>query len=106
MRSFLAKMGRIWHLPAVRYGLVVVLGVALVGFAGENSLLALLRNKVHISELNSEIEKYNTRSAEDMRQIRELDRNPKAVERIARERYFMKYDDEDIFVLRDNDQTL
>ena len=34
--------------------------------------------------------------------IRELDRNPKAMEKIARERYFMKADDEDIFVLSDD----
>ena len=39
-----------------------------------------------------------------MRQIRALNRNPKAVERIARERYFMKADDEDIYVMRDDSE--
>ena len=39
-----------------------------------------------------------------MRQIRELNHNPKAMERIARERYFMKHEDEDIFVLSDDDR--
>ena len=34
--------------------------------------------------------------------IRELDKDPKAMEKIARERYFMKADDEDIFVLSDD----
>lgn len=96
---------RIWHSSVVKYSLVVVIGVALVGVVGENSLLALLRNKMQISELNKEIEEYNTRSNEDIRQIRELDHNPKAIERIARERYFMKHDDEDIFVLSDDDRT-
>ena len=33
-----------------------------------------------------------------------MDKNPKAMERIARERYFMKADDEDIFVLSDDDR--
>jgi cell division protein FtsB len=28
--------------------------------------------------------------------------NPKAIEKIARERYFMKADDEDVFVLSDD----
>ena len=41
-----------------------------------------------------------------MRQIRELNHNPKAMERIARERYFMKEDDEDIFVLSDDNREL
>ena len=31
-----------------------------------------------------------------------INRNPKNMERIARQRYFMKHDDEDIFVLSDD----
>ena len=34
-----------------------------------------------------------------MKRIRDLERNQKAIEKVARERYFMKTDDEDIFVL-------
>lgn len=105
MRNMLTLAVRIWHSSAVKYSLVVVFGVVMVGFVGENSLLALLRNKIYITELTEEIEKYNARSKEDIRQIRELDHNPKAIERIARERYFMKHDDEDIFVLSDDDRT-
>ena len=33
-----------------------------------------------------------------------LDKDPKAIQKIARERYFMKADDEDIFVLTDDSQ--
>ena len=39
-----------------------------------------------------------------MTRLRELETNPKAIEKIARERYFMKADDEDIFVLSDDQQ--
>ena len=53
-----------------------------------------------------EIEVYESRYQSDMRQILELNRNPKAMERIARERYFMKHDDEDIFVLSDDDRDV
>ena len=105
MRNFMAAVVRIWHLPFVKYGLVIVIGVAVVGFASENSLLALFRNKLYITELDEEINKYNVRTENARRQIRELDHNPKAIERIARERYFMKEDDEDIFVLSDDDRT-
>jgi cell division protein FtsB len=34
-----------------------------------------------------------------------LKRDPKAIEKIARERYFMKADGEDIFVLSDDNQS-
>jgi hypothetical protein len=33
-----------------------------------------------------------------------MDKNPKTMERIARERYYMKEADEDIFVLSDDDR--
>ena len=105
INRFLASVVYVWHLPLVKYGLIVVLGVALVGFVGENSMLAHVRNKHYIGKLTEEIEKYNARSREDIRQLKELNHNPKAIERIARERYFMKYDDEDIFVLSDDDRT-
>ena len=40
----------------------------------------------------------------NMSKLRRLETDPKAIVEIARERYFMKADDEDIFVLRDDSQ--
>ena len=106
MRNFAKAVAHIWHLPFVKYGVITIIGVVLVGFVGENSLLAHLRHKYYISSLSDEISVYNERYQNDMRQIRELNRNPKAMERIARERYFMKQDDEDIFVLSDGERDI
>ena len=86
MRNFAKAVAHIWHLPFVKYGVITIIGVVLVGFVGENSLLAHLRHKYYISSLSDEISVYNERYQNDMRQIRELNRNPKAMERIARER--------------------
>ncbi len=108
MKKWLKKVGegiaRVWHLPFVKYGTICVIGIAVVGFLGENSLMAHLRNVHYIGELNDEIDEYNEHAREDMRKIRELNRNPRAMERIARERYFMKQDDEDVFVLSDDER--
>ena len=49
--------------------------------------------------VKEEISKYEAQHEADSRRLRELKRNPKAIEKIARERYFMKADDEDIYVL-------
>ena len=106
MRNFAKAVAHISHLPFVKYGVITIIGVVLVGFVGENSLLAHLRHKYYISSLSDEISVYNERYQNDMRQIRELNRNPKAMERIARERYFMKQDDEDIFVLSDDERDI
>lgn len=95
---------KFWHLPFMKYAVTVFVGVLFVGFVGENSLLAHIRNVHRISELNDEIAEYNHRNEHDQSQLRRLEDNPKAMEKIARERYFMKTDDEDIFVLSDDDR--
>ena len=96
---------RVWRSQALKYTVVCVLGVLIVGFLDENSVLSHIKNRHRISELEEEIEKYNAEFKRDQAQIRELDKNPKAIEKIARERYYMKADDEDIFILSDDDRT-
>ena len=96
---------KVWRSQALKYTVVCLVGVLIVGFLDENSVMSHLKNRQRISELEDEIEKYNADFRRDQSQIRELDRNPKAMEKIARERYFMKADDEDIFVLSDDDRA-
>ena len=42
MRNFAKAVAHVWHLPFVKYGVITIIGVVLVGFVGENSLLAHL----------------------------------------------------------------
>ena len=93
---------RVWRSQILKYAVVCVAGVLIVGFLDENSLWNHLKNRQRIDELKEEKAHYNAVFERDRAQIRELDRNPKAMEKIARERYLMKADDEDIFVLKDN----
>ena len=95
---------KVLHAQATKYAVVCLLGVLIVGFFDENSIWSHFKNKQRISDLEEEIAKYNSDYERDQAQIRELSRNPKAMEKIARERYFMKADDEDIFVLSDDDR--
>jgi len=97
------QLNRLWGvIRRFKYVIVVVLGIVVVGFVDENSVLRHVQNVHRISELNDEIERYRGSYERDNEQLRMLDRNPKAIEKIARERYFMKADDEDIFVLSDD----
>ena len=95
---------RVWRSQALKYAVVCVAGVLIVGFLDENSLWNHLKNRQRIDELTEEKARYNAAYERDKAQIRELDRDPKAMEKIARERYFMKADDEDIFVLREENE--
>ena len=98
LKTLLAAGGRSRFL---NYALVIMAGVVLVGFVGENSILSHMQNKVRISELDAEIAKYRKLYEIDRQKMDRLDRDPKAIEEIARERYFMKHADEDIFVFNE-----
>ena len=88
-----------------KYLIVLVVGVAVVGFFDENSFMRRMKLDMQISDLEDEISRYKAENEKDTRQLRDLRRNPKAIEKIARERYFMKADDEDIFVLNEGPQS-
>ena len=94
---------RVLRIPALKYIVVTILAVVLIGFVDDNSVWHHIRNKQYIGELEDEIEKYEKLNQSNQAQIRELDSNPKAIEKIARERYFMKTDEEDIFVLSEDE---
>ena len=96
---------RIYHVKALKYILVTLFAIVLVGFVDENSVWKHLRNKQRINELQEEIDRYTEQHKRDNAQIDMLNNDPKAIQKIARERYFMKADNEDIFVLSDDDQT-
>lgn len=101
--SMASRLNMIWNfIGHYKYLIVIVVGVALVGVLDENSFVKRVQYELQISDLKAEIQKYDERNMEDSRRLKELSRNHKAVERIAREQYFMKTDDEDIFVLSDD----
>ena len=105
LTSIKAYVLRMWRSVYFKYAVVCIVGILLVGFLDDNSLWNHFKNLQHIEELSREKEKYNADYQRDQAQIKELNKNPKAMEKIARERYYMKADDEDIFVLSDDKNT-
>lgn len=102
-----SRLSVVWSfISHYKYLVVIVLGVIIVGFIDENSFMRRIQLELQISDLKSNIEKYNKQYQDDSRQLREIRRNPKTIEKIARERYFMKADDEDIYVLSDDEKPL
>ena len=41
----MAAVVKVWNLPFIKYAVITIVGVVLVGFVGKNSLMAHLRNK-------------------------------------------------------------
>lgn len=94
-----------YFLSKFKYHIVIILGVLVVGVLDENSFTKLIKYAYQIQDLKAEIAKYETQYRQDTELLKEIKRNPNAMAKIARERYFMKADDEDIFVLSDDEQA-
>lgn len=94
------KLSVFWNfLSRNKYLITSVIGVAVVGFIDENSFMKRIEYELQISQMKDEIMKYEAQNEKSTKALQELQRDPKAIEKIARERYFMKADDEDIYVL-------
>lgn len=85
-----------------RYWIVAILGVLIVGVLDENSFMKRVKLEMQINDLKMQIADFNTQYEEAEMKLKQLRMNPKAITKIARENYFMKADDEDIFVLSDD----
>ena len=86
-----------------KYLLTILLIALIVGVVDEDSFLNRHPRRVRIETLKHEIDHYKQQFTEADNKIHELENNPKAVEKIARERYHMKRFDEDVFVFENEE---
>ena len=87
-----------------KYWLVIIIGLLIVGVLDENSFIKRIQYSMQKNELKEQIEEFDKEHQRNKAQLHELRRDPATIRKIARERYFMKTDDEDIFVLSDDEQ--
>lgn len=89
-----------------KYLITFLIIVLIVGVVDEDSFLNRHPRRVRIETLQQEIANYKHQYDVADKKIRELENNPKAVEKIARERYLMKRADEDVFVFADTQEEV
>lgn len=82
-----------------KYLITIVLGLLVVCVLSDNSFVHLMQLNMRKSDLETEIAKYKKQNDEAAKELRVLKHDKNIVEKVARERYFMKKDDEDIFVI-------
>lgn len=76
--------------------------IAVMVFLDKNDLITTLERKKELQELELSKEHYNKELVE-LRKIKtNLESDPAVIERLAREKYLMKRDNEDIFLSEDN----
>ena len=95
------KLSVIWSfIGRHKYWVVTVIFLLIIGVFDENSLIRRFEHRREIHVLKTEIERYRQRYEEDSKMLKEITGNKDALEKVARERYLMKQENEDIFVFQ------
>ncbi len=89
----------------LKYVVAFAIFAIAITFFGESSLINRYAQKEEIYKLSNSIEEYQRKFQEDKAMLNSLKTDPEALKRVARERYYMKTEDEDIFVIEDVEDT-
>lgn len=94
------KLNMIWdYISHYKYLITFIVGFTVVFVTDENSLRQHILYRLQIMRLQEEVQKFKERHDDEMRLLRGMRKGGDSYAKIARERYYMKTDDEDIFVL-------
>lgn len=81
-----------------KYVLTTILFLLIIGVLDKNSLIRRFEHKRQIYTLEQEIRKYEAQRDRDSKLLKEITANPDEMEKVARERYLMKKENEDVYV--------
>lgn len=84
-----------------RYALTALVFVAWIAFFDQNNLITQIQYRLQLNQLEKEKAFYQGEIKGIQKDMNELQQNPKSLEKFAREKYMMKKDDEEIFVIVD-----
>lgn len=102
-KNHVEQLKRVWgYIRRHKYLITVGTFLLIIGVLDENSLIQRFSHHTEIRALKSEIQRYKKQYDRDSRLLKEISTNPEALEKVAREKYFMKKDNEDIYVFEED----
>ncbi len=99
----IAVLKKIKAVVTNKYLLAIAVYVFLSFFVMQNTYIDRFENRNKIRELNSQIEAYEKQIETCQKKMDELNTNKSNLERFAREEYFMKRKNEEVFIIYDED---
>jgi len=81
-----------------KYWIVLVLFLLIIVVASDNSLVKRVVQKREIRALQEQIDGYSTQKRENEKLLNDLNNDSLIIDRIAREKYNMHREDEDLFL--------
>lgn len=92
-------MKRLLELIKNKYFIAIVAFGVWMLFFDKNDMLSQYEYHVEVNKLQQEKDFYLKETASVKKDLKELDSNLNSAEKFAREKYFMKKDNEDVFVI-------
>ena len=88
----------------LKYVIALLVFIVAIGFVGESSIVNRIGQQQEIARLKGEIDEYNRKFNQDKKTLDALKHDPEAIKEVARSRYYMKTDNEDIFIVEDDEE--
>ena len=80
-----------------RYSATALMGLFWVMFISDIDLIFIVKENTKLQAIRKELSGTQLKNNELRLQLEEIDNNPAILERVARERYFMKRPEEEVF---------
>lgn len=74
-----------------------------VGFIDDNNIIAQVRSRLRLAEVNREREFYMRETQQSAEDLKLLQNDRELLEKFARERYLMKRENEEVFIFTTED---
>lgn len=82
-----------------KYLITVLVFLAFIVFIDENNIIRRVEYEMQIREIKSEIRHYRKLSEDSQRKLDKLNSSKAELERVAREEYLMKKENEDVYIV-------
>jgi cell division protein FtsB len=89
-----------------KYGLVIILFLIITFIIGDSNIYKRYAYDEKIRMLENEIKEYRKEIEVNRKKLEDLHTNQERLERFAREEYLMKKQDEDLFIIPENNKSL
>jgi len=86
-----------------KYVIVFMVFFVFILFFDQHNLIRRYKTYRNTQKLKSEINFYNEQIKNNRKEINNIQLNDESLEKYARERYFMKKDSEDIFIIKEKE---
>ena len=103
---FMQILSRIISVIGNKYLIASLIFVVIILFTDHNNLFEQVERQKELSDLVSKKEYYRQEIEKTKKELSDLSNNTAAIEKYAREKYLMKRDNEDLFIIPEKSEKL